>query len=156
MRTASLNKNNIDVKTPMWLKKWLREEYGKYYDPCPFKWKPGSRRKDGLTSDWKKLNYVNPPFKDTKAWLTKGVEQRDKGNTSVFLVPFRATSKYFRDIVLPFARKVRVLAGKITFEGFSGGLPVPLCLVEFKGEDQGLPAEGHTAAIEWWTHAKAV
>ena len=72
----------------------LDAEYGPFdFDPCPF---PKPDDFDGLTCDWGKRNYVNPPFgsiihqgrkKGPTAWMRKAIEEQKKGNFSVVVYP---------------------------------------------------------------------
>ena len=72
----------------------LEAEYGPFdFDPCPF---PKPDDFDGLTCDWGKRNYVNPPFgsiihqgrkKGPTAWMRKAIEEQKKGNFSVVVYP---------------------------------------------------------------------
>ena len=45
--------------TPQDLMERLNKEFSFDHDPCPF---PKPENYDGLTSEWGKSNYVNPPF----------------------------------------------------------------------------------------------
>lgn len=56
-----------------WLTPWdapefkaLKKEFGPFdFDPCPYPLPPGF---DGLTAEWGKRNYVNPPFGSILEW----------------------------------------------------------------------------------------
>lgn len=71
--------------------KKLNQEFGFDFDPCP------CPRPDGYNSlvlPWGKRNYVNPPFlkEDSpfggpSAFARKAIEEAQKGNTSVFVLP---------------------------------------------------------------------
>lgn len=63
------------------------------FDPCPHPLPEGF---DGLTCDWGKSSYVNPPFgsimhqgkkKGPTAWARKAIAERDKGNRVVLVYP---------------------------------------------------------------------
>ncbi len=56
--------------------------------------------KDGLTEDWSKLNYCNPPFKVCDRWVKKAYKEWFKGNTTVLLIPSRTETKYWHDYIL--------------------------------------------------------
>jgi DNA N-6-adenine-methyltransferase (Dam) len=92
------NGNKKDGKhywlTPPALYKQLELEFNFDYDPCPFPLTPGF---NGLTSEWGKSNYVNPPFgsftdvdgkkKGPTAWARKAIEEYNKGKKVVFVYP---------------------------------------------------------------------
>lgn len=63
------------------------------FDPCPF---PLPNGFDGLTADWGKSNWVNPPFGaiisngrkcGPTAWVRKAIAESKKGKTVVMVYP---------------------------------------------------------------------
>ena len=79
--------------TPKDLMKELNDEFNFDFDPCPY---PKPNDFDGLTNEWGKSNYVNPPFgsiihegkkKGATAWVRKALEEYKKGKDIVFLYP---------------------------------------------------------------------
>ena len=89
--------NGVDGKhywlTPPALYAALNEEFHFDFDPCPF---PKPENFDGLSVDWGKSNYVNPPFgsvmhegrkKGVTAWVRKALSERDKGKLVVLVFP---------------------------------------------------------------------
>jgi hypothetical protein len=79
--------------TPTELYAQLDAEFHFDFDPCPFPLPAGF---DGLTCEWGKSNYVNPPFgsimhqgkkKGPTAWMRKAIEEQRKGKTSVVVYP---------------------------------------------------------------------
>ena len=85
--------------TPKPLFKELNAEFGFDFDPCPY---PVPEGFDGLTCEWGKVNYVNPPFgsimhqgpndkkpkkKGPTAWMRKAIEEHNKGKTVVIVYP---------------------------------------------------------------------
>lgn len=89
--------NSADGKhywlTPPEVYNSLDLEFGFDFDPCPF---PLPDNFDGLTCDWGKSNYVNPPFgsiiqngkkKGPTAWARKAIEEHKKGKTVVLVYP---------------------------------------------------------------------
>ena len=63
------------------------------FDPCPINYLI-----DGLKTNWKTMNFVNPPFSMIPNFLKKAIEQK---KPSVFLIPVRCNSIYWKDILLP-------------------------------------------------------
>lgn len=103
MKTALTRKNKFhrgnrtDGKhywlTPPTLYARLNREFRFDFDPCPH---PLPRGFDGLTCEWGRSNYVNPPFgsiihqgrkKGMTAWVPKALEEREKGKLSVLVFP---------------------------------------------------------------------
>ena len=85
--------------TPPSLYESLHREFAFDFDPCPY---PKPSDFDGLTCDWGKSNYVNPPFgsiwhqgpadkkprkKGPTAWMRKAIEEQKKGKLSVVVYP---------------------------------------------------------------------
>ena len=79
--------------TPTALWEQLNLEFGFDFDPCPF---PVPNGFDGLTCEWGKSNYVNPPFgsilhngrkKGPTAWAKKALAEVAKGKRVVLVYP---------------------------------------------------------------------
>lgn len=80
----------LDWKTPKAVYQILDAEFNFDYDPCPTK-----PKKDGLTSEWGKSNFVNPPYgRELPKWIKKGFEEHNKHKTVVFLIPSRTDTKW--------------------------------------------------------------
>ena len=63
----------------------LNKEFKFQFDHCP---NPRPKEFDGLAVDWKKSNWVNPPFwAGITAWVRKAIVEQQKGNTSVLILP---------------------------------------------------------------------
>lgn len=89
--------NRVDGKhywlTPPSLYAELDAEFHFDFDPCPHPLPPGF---DGLTCEWGRSNYVNPPFgsiihqgrkKGPTAWVRKAIAEHALGKTVVFVYP---------------------------------------------------------------------
>jgi hypothetical protein len=121
-----------DRATPDWLVRQLSRQFGPFdCDPCPLncdtsKW-------DALKAPkWGKCNWVNPPYSNIEAFIVKALEQRDKhGAKSVFLVPLRPTSLYWRRYVWNEASSISVFQDRVRFPGFKRKLNVALAAVVF-------------------------
>ena len=79
--------------TPLDLKLKLDAEFQFDFDPCPYPLPEGF---DGLTCEWGKSNYVNPPFgsiihqgrkKGPTAWARKAILEHSKGKRVVLVYP---------------------------------------------------------------------
>lgn len=79
--------------TPPELYARLHAEFEFEFDPCPYPLPEGF---DGLTCDWGRSNYVNPPFgsimhdgkkKGPTAWVRKAILEQGRGNRTVLVYP---------------------------------------------------------------------
>ena len=79
--------------TPPALMQQLQLEFNFDFDPCPYPLPEGF---DGLTCDWGKSSYVNPPFgsimhqgkkKGMTAWVRKAIVEQQKDNDVVMVYP---------------------------------------------------------------------
>lgn len=79
--------------TPPDIYNTLNAQYHFDFDPCPFPLPEGF---DGLTCEWGKSSYVNPPFgsimhqgkkKGPTAWVRKAIEEQEKGKDVVLVYP---------------------------------------------------------------------
>ena len=73
----------------------INNEFNFDFDPCPF---PRPENFDGLTCEWGRANWVNPPFTGMArqpgkrktgpmAWARKALVEGKNGNTSVLIFP---------------------------------------------------------------------
>lgn len=79
--------------TPPEILEKLNKEFKFDFDPCPYPLPEGF---DGLSAEWGKSSYVNPPFgsimhsgrkKGVTAWMRKALAERDKGKQVVVVYP---------------------------------------------------------------------
>ena len=79
--------------TPPELMTNLNNEFNFDFDPCPYPLPDGF---DGLTCEWGKSNYINPPFgsiihdgkkKGPTAWARKAIKESQKGKKIVMVYP---------------------------------------------------------------------
>jgi len=117
--------------TPVSLYKKLDKEFLFDFDPCP-----QDHDFDGLSIEWGKRNFVNPPYSEWQKWVEKGYHESRKGKLVVFLLPSRTDTKVFHDYIIPFADEIRFLRGRLRFR-FQGdrtkrhNAPFPSMIVIF-------------------------
>jgi len=115
--------------TPVALKAALDAEFHFDFDPCPLDG-------DGLAplfTEWRgKRVFCNPPYgPGIREWLQRGLE----ANLAVFLIPARTDTKWFHEIVLPRAREIRFVKGRLKFGDAKNSAPFPSMIVVFGGGD---------------------
>ena len=100
--------------TPKELYDKLNAEFKFDFDPCPL-----NSTFDGLVIEWGKSNYINPPYSRQlkEAFVIKAIEQAKKGKTCVMLLPVSTSTRLFHRYILPNAREIRFLEGRVRFLG---------------------------------------
>jgi len=101
--------------TPKKLYNELNAEFNFDFDPCPL-----HAEFDGLSIEWGKSNYCNPPYnrQDKPKFIQKAFDEWKKGNTVVLLIPSATGTKQFHELILPNA-EVRFVKGRIAFCGYN-------------------------------------
>ena len=104
-----------DWETPDYILNDIRKEFGKFFDPCPI-----DPDFDGLSIEWKDINYVNPPYdrKNKEAFINKAYKESLKGKTCIMLLSVSTSSKIFHEIIYPYA-EIRFVRGRIKFKGYN-------------------------------------
>lgn len=110
------NKQNDNWETPQYLYDKLNDEFGFDYDPCPL-----NSKYDGLNTEWGACNFVNPPYSRVlkEKFVLKAIEESKKGKTSVLLLPVSTSTKLFHQYILPNAKEIRFLQGRVKFKGYN-------------------------------------
>lgn len=100
--------------TPKELYNKLNEEFDFDFDPCPL-----FSAFDGLTFDWERSNFINPPYsrKLKEAFVLKAIEESKKGKLCVMLLPVSTSTKLFHEHILPNAKEIRFLEKRVKFLG---------------------------------------
>lgn len=145
---------NEDVPTPKDLLDAIRETYGEFFDPCPLKGRDMAekdKKHDGLKREWKSFNFVNPPFQEVERWVKKGVEEKQKGRKTLFLICARTNTQYWKKYVIPNASKIQFFLERIKFIKGKGGLPIPCCLVLFDPSKPNKYKESKLGPYHLWT-----
>ena len=112
-------KHSDNWETPKDLYQELNNEFGFDFDPCPINhdlslW-------DGLKIDWKKSNFVNPPYSRNlkEAFVKKAIEESKKGKVCVVLLPVSTSTKLFHEYILPNKKEIRFIKGRVKFVGYN-------------------------------------
>tara|TARA_R110000744_G_scaffold130730_3_gene238462 strand:- start:1535 stop:1930 length:396 start_codon:yes stop_codon:yes gene_type:complete len=95
------------------------------YDPCPIN---GSQ---GLEIDWKKLNYVNPPYTLLREFVKVAIHNRTFGMTSVMLLPAKTEQQWFHDI-LSLGFEIKWIRRRLHFKNNKHGATQPHFLVRIE------------------------
>lgn len=119
-------------KTPKATYETLDAEFGFDFDPCP-----PNPQFDGLSIEWGKCNYVNPPYGNViNLWLAKARQEQEKGRTSVFLIPSRTDTRWWHEHVMQ-ADEIRFIRGRLKFDDQKNSAPFPSVIVVMRGHAHG-------------------
>ncbi len=102
-----------------------------FYDPCPL-----NPQKDGLTTPWEKLNFVNPPYGHgvtnplLALFVIKAhIEAVYEKNETILLLPAKTDQDWFHDYILEPGYEIRWIRKRLRFEGEKSGATQPHFLV---------------------------
>lgn len=125
MRTEAIFSHKSDHwATPGECREDLYREFALDFDPCPLR-----AEFDGLGVSWAgKRVFCNPPYSDIPAFLAK----RDEADVTVFLLPSRTGTRWFHETVLPFAKVIRFLRGRLKFGGSKTNAPFDSLIAVFE------------------------
>lgn len=79
---------------------------------------------DGLKTRWFGRPFCNPPYGrgEVKKWVMKAIKELSCANVEsvVFLIPASVGSLWFHDYVLPYAKTIWLVRGRVSFEDYEG------------------------------------
>lgn len=118
MKNRNLNHSD-EWATPKEFYDKLNSEFNFDFDPCPLNGGEITPETDGLLIEWKKSNYINPPYsrKLKEAFVIKAIQESKKGKLCVMLLPVSTSTKLFHDWIQPNAKEIRFVKGRIKFVG---------------------------------------
>lgn len=115
--------------TPEALYAELHNEFQFNFDPCPL----GESESDGsspLFTPWKgRRVFCNPPY---DKGIAQFMERAREADVAVFLLPARTDTKWFHNLVLPFAKEIRFVKGRLRFGNSRNCAPFPSMIVIYK------------------------
>ncbi|MCK9544458.1 MAG: phage N-6-adenine-methyltransferase [Novosphingobium sp.] len=108
-----------DWATPIDFYNKLNEEFNFDFDPCPFQ--HNTDEWNGLTIEWGKRNFINPPYsrKLKEDFILKAIEESKKGKLCVMLLPVSTSTKIFHEHILPNKTDLRFVKGRLKFSGYN-------------------------------------
>jgi hypothetical protein len=127
MKRVVFKSESVEWPTPKAVYEQLNQEFGFDFDPCPI-----NGTQDGLArllTPWHgKRVFCNPPYgPQIREWL----ERAEEAELAVYLIPARTDTRWFHDIVLPKAREIRFIRGRLKFGDAQNSAPFPSMLVIF-------------------------
>jgi len=89
---------------------------------------------DGLSVRWRGVCWMNPPYgRGLGDWLKKAQQETEAGHARrvVCLIPSRTDTKWWHETVLPQARVIVYIRGRVKFHGAANNAPFPSVVVVF-------------------------
>ena len=124
-----------DAQTPDDVMEKIRNWYNggkEMHDPCPPDW--NSTMPSGLETEWKDVNYVNPPYNNLAQWMEKCVEEAKKGKKVICLIPQRGDVNWWHDWVLAHADQIDFIRQGVRFKTYKRKCPFSICIVVYDGK----------------------
>ena len=123
---AYINKSKTDDwRTPTYI--YIQFMQAGYFDPCPL-----HSEFDGLSIEWGKNNFVNPPYGDLKTWINKAIKEARKNKNVILLIPSRTDTKAFHELY-KFGCEFTFIIGRLCFNDESPA-PFPSVLIKLVGD----------------------
>jgi site-specific DNA-methyltransferase (adenine-specific) len=127
MNRVVFKSQTVEWPTPRDLYSALDAEFQFNFDPCPI-----DGTVDGtapLFSEWAgKRVFCNPPYGPQ---IRSFLERASEAEVAVFLIPARTDTRWFHELVLPTAKEVRFVKGRLKFGDAKTGAPFPSMVVVF-------------------------
>ncbi len=134
----------MDWATPWGFFNRLDAEFGFDLDVCAL---PTSAKckhfftpeDDGLAQPWEGVCWMNPPYGNQIGdWMRKAYEESRRGATVVCLVPSRTDTNWWHEWAMK-ADEIRLVRGRLTFEGAETSAPFPSAVVVLRPGTDGPP-----------------
>lgn len=135
----SFKSKSHEYETPLEIFEPLQKEFDLQLDVCSTNEnkKCGlnfTKEDDGLTKDWNKNFWMNPPFgRQIKKWVQKAQEESFKHKVNgVLILPVRSNTQWWHKHIIDVGAEVRFLKGEIKFSGHERGLWLPFAIIIYK------------------------
>lgn len=144
MSSARTGTGKDDWGTPADLFASLNQEFDFTLDPCASAENAKvphyfTVEQDGLAQPWGGRVFVNPPYSVAEYWIAKARESaRITAQVVVVLMPARCDTDYWHGNVWQ-AAEVRLIDGRLTFEGAKHPAPFPSAIIIFRQGVTGPP-----------------
>lgn len=120
MKNRNLNHSD-NWETPKDFYKQLDSEFNFDFDPCPIMYEEITDENNGLMIEWGNRNFINPPYsqKLKEQFVLKAIKESKKGKLCVMLLPVSTSTKLFHEHILPNAKDIRFIRGRLGFAGIN-------------------------------------
>lgn len=137
MNPVVFSSDRQDWETPQAFFDAVNAEFGFTLDACATPANAKCERfftpdDDALKQEWSGVVWMNPPYGyEIRNWIKKAHQESIKGATVVALIPSRTDTAYWHEHVMS-ASEIRLVKGRLTFNGGSFSAPFPSALVVFR------------------------
>jgi hypothetical protein len=126
--TVHFSSASEEWSTPSDVYAALDAEFNFTFDPCPL-----GGNEDGTATLFVKWGgervYCNPPY---GPGIRPFLERATEADLAVFLIPARTDTRWFHEIVLPHAKEIRFIKGRLKFGDSKNSAPFPSMIVIFE------------------------
>lgn len=126
LSTVHFSSASDEWSTPVDVYAALDAEFHFDFDPCPL-----GGDIDGIAPLFVKWEgrrvFCNPPYSNIRPFLERALE----ADIAVFLVPARTDTRWMHEIVLPYAKEIRFIKGRLKFGDAKNSAPFPSMIVIF-------------------------
>jgi site-specific DNA-methyltransferase (adenine-specific) len=128
MNKVLFKSESVEWTTPSAVYEKLNSEFSFDFDPCPIGGTTDGR--SPLFCSWVgRRVYCNPPYGPE---IVKFLQQGLNADVAVFLVPARTDTRWFHELVLPFAKEIRFIKGRLKFGSSNNSAPFPSMIVVYR------------------------
>jgi site-specific DNA-methyltransferase (adenine-specific) len=128
MNSVVFKSESYEWATPPAIFQALDKEFHFDFDPCPLGGTEDGR--SPLFCKWEgKRVFCNPPYGPE---IVKFLKRAHDAQLSVFLLPARTDTKWFHELVLPLAKEIRFIKGRLKFGNAANCAPFPSMVVVFE------------------------
>jgi phage N-6-adenine-methyltransferase len=109
-----------------------------------------TKEDDGLAQDWTgEIVWCNPPYgREITKFAQKFVEQKNKAECIVALIPARTQTIWMQNYVFPHASFICFIKRKLKFHNMQHDAPFPSCLAVYFNDNSGVIADGEIDYIQ--------
>lgn len=126
LSTVHFSSASDEWATPADVYAALDAEFHFDFDPCPLG--GGVDGTAPLFVSWSNRTvFCNPPYSNIRPFLERALE----ADVAVFLIPARTDTRWMHQIVLPYAKEIRFIKGRLKFGDAKNSAPFPSMIVIF-------------------------
>jgi len=130
--TPIFSSQTVDWPTPRDVYAKLDEEFHFDLDPCPLGGALWMQGDIPLLCAWEgRRVFCNPPYGPKIADFLRRAREPQ---LAVFLIPARTDTRWFHELVLPYASEIRFVRGRLKFGDAKNSAPFPSMIVVYRNE----------------------